>query len=307
MNSRQATHHQILSMRSHFLCFFHGKDYTDRSQSLFSAPTMIINADSLLPHLKEKVRLTHSDTSRHLLCPDCGIRTKLNTLGDGRRKCTVCGKKFRVHKVTEENKLQQCAEILLCFCLDFSAHRTAQITHHRYRLVSTFYDHFRKLLTEKNLPKEKIQLLSAHKGDIQVLHDKSRCRWCKSKIRPGKGRGGGKPPCSVCSSVAAARSTLIRSKMMKQCSTSIRLVHGKRPPAVARATRVLFAAASSIASQRMSRRRKVQSNYGHGFGNGYAATMASGNGIQASISRNLNGSTTTDSFILMCKQRKSST
>jgi len=306
MNSRQATHHQILSMRSHFLCFFHGKDYTDRSQSLFSAPTMIINADSLLPHLKEKVRLTHSDTSRHLLCPDCGIRTKLNTLGDGRRKCTVCGKKFRVHKVTEENKLQQCAEILLCFCLDFSAHRTAQITHHRYRLVSTFYDHFRKLLTEKNLPKEKIQLLSAHKGDIQVLHDKSRCRWCKSKIRPGKGRGG-KPPCSVCSSVAAARSTLIRSKMMKQCSTSIRLVHGKRPPAVARATRVLFAAASSIASQRMSRRRKVQSNYGHGFGNGYAATMASGNGIQASISRNLNGSTTTDSFILMCKQRKSST
>ena len=112
---------------------------------------MIINADSLLPHLKDKVRPMHSDASRHVLCPHCAVRTKLNTLGDGRKKCTVCGKKFRVHKVTDGNKLQQCAEILLCFCLDFSAHRTVQITHHRYRLISIFYDHFRRLLTEKSL------------------------------------------------------------------------------------------------------------------------------------------------------------
>ncbi len=146
---------------------------------------MIINADSLLPHLKEKVRPTQSDTSRHILCPHCGIRTKLNTLGDGRKKCTVCGKKFRFHKVTEENKLQQCAEILLCFCLDFSAHRTVQITHHRYPLVTIFYDHFRKLLTEKSLSEDKLKLLTAHKGDIQEVHDASRCRWCKSKLRVG--------------------------------------------------------------------------------------------------------------------------
>lgn len=144
---------------------------------------MIINADSLLPHLKEKVRPTHSDGSRHLLCPDCGIRTKLNTLGDGRRKCSTCGKKFRIHKVTDGNKLQQCADILLCFCLDFSAHRAAQITHHRYRLVATHYHQFRKLLTENTLSKEKIQLLSEHKGDIQVIHKKTRCRWCRSTIR----------------------------------------------------------------------------------------------------------------------------
>lgn len=153
---------------------------------------MIINADSLLPQLKEKVRPTQSDRSRHILCPECGIRTKLNTLADGRRKCTVCGKKFRIHKVTEENKLQQCAEILLCFCLDFSAHRTALITHHRYRLVAAFYDHFRKLLTEKSLSEEKIKLLSTHKGDIEVQHNKSRCKWCKSKIRSGAAEG--KPP-----------------------------------------------------------------------------------------------------------------
>lgn len=146
---------------------------------------MIINADSLLPHLRDKVRPTQSDTSRHLLCPYCGIRTRLNTLGDGRKKCTTCGKKFRIHKVTEINKLQQCAEILLCFCLDLSPHRATQITHHRYRLVATYYDHFRRLLTEKHLSQDKIQLLSAHAGDIQVLHDKNRCKWCNSKIRSG--------------------------------------------------------------------------------------------------------------------------
>ena len=149
---------------------------------------MIINADSLLPHLREKVRPSQSDTSRHLLCPHCVIRTRLNTLGDGRRKCTTCGKKFRIHKVTANNKLQQCAEILLCFCLDFSAHRASQITHHRYRLIVDFYDDFRKLLAERNLPHEKILLLETHAGRSQGLDEQSRCRWCGSAIRSGAGR-----------------------------------------------------------------------------------------------------------------------
>jgi hypothetical protein len=104
----------------------------------------------------------------------------------------VCGKKFRVHKVTEGNKLQQCAEILLCFCLDFSANRTAQITHHRYRLITAFYNHFRRLLIEKNLPQEKIPLLSPYKGNAHALHDPSRCKWCNSKIRLDEAQG--KPP-----------------------------------------------------------------------------------------------------------------
>ncbi|MDD5055701.1 MAG: hypothetical protein PHZ00_05550 [Candidatus Peribacteraceae bacterium] len=146
---------------------------------------MIINADSLVPHLKEKVRPTQSDTSRHLLCPHCGRRTRLNTLADGRRKCTVCGRKFRIHKVTVDNRLRQCAEILLCFCLDFSAHRTALITHHGFRLVSLYFGHFRILLTEQSLPQEKISLLTDHRGDIQVPHNKNRCRWCQSKLRSG--------------------------------------------------------------------------------------------------------------------------
>lgn len=161
-------------------------------KSAFPAPTMIINADVLLPHLKEKVRPMQSDTSRHLICPFCEKRTKLNTLGDGRRKCTECGKKFRIHKVTEENKLQQYGEILLCFCLDFSAHRTAQITHHRYRLVSAYYDHFRTLIAEKSLPEEKVHLLSTYKGKAEMIHNKSRCRWCKTRMRAEDAEG--KPP-----------------------------------------------------------------------------------------------------------------
>lgn len=126
---------------------------------------MIINADSLLPHLKALVRPTKSDLSRHLLCPDCGTRTKLNTLGDGRRKCSICGKKFRVHKSTDETKLQQCSEILLCFCLDFTAQTTAQITCHRYRLVALYYDHFRRLLTKQDVPAGKKTLL--HLKELQ--------------------------------------------------------------------------------------------------------------------------------------------
>ncbi len=155
---------------------------------------MIINADSLVPHLTEKVRPNHSDASRHLLCPDCGTRTRLNTLADGRRKCTICGKKFRIHKVTDENKLRQCAEILLCFCLDFPANRAAQVTHHRYRLVALYYDHFRKLLAEKSVPKEKIQLLFAQTEHLQqeAPQAKSHCKWCKSKVRSVE--AGGRTP-----------------------------------------------------------------------------------------------------------------
>lgn len=144
-----------MSIITFFRIFPHEKDYDECSQSCFLATTMIINADSLLTHLKDLVRPTRSDDSRHLLCPDCMTRTKLNTLGDGRRKCSVCGKKFRIHKTTDETKLKQCSEILLCFCLDFSAQTTAQITHHRYRLVATYYDHFRRLCTKDSVPLEK--------------------------------------------------------------------------------------------------------------------------------------------------------
>lgn len=144
---------------------------------------MIINADYLVTHLKDKVRPTQIDASRHMICPDCGKRTKLNTLADGRRKCTVCGKKFRIHKVTVETKLRQCAEILLCFCIDFSPQKAAQITQHRYRLVSQYNDHFRRLIAETSVPQKGVVLPSSEAGDILTVRDPSRCRCCKRKIR----------------------------------------------------------------------------------------------------------------------------
>ncbi len=139
---------------------------------------MIIDADSLLPHIKQKVRPDSSDASRHIICPHCAKRTRLNSLGDGRKKCTVCQRKFRIHKATDAKKLQQCAEILLCFCLDFSANRTAQITHHRYRMVSVFYDQLRKLLARKSLSPATISVAEGNADDIHTLPRGSHCRWC---------------------------------------------------------------------------------------------------------------------------------
>ncbi len=158
-------------------------DYGGSSEITFTALCMIINADSLLPLLKKKVRPLHSDASRHLICPDCGIRTKLNVLGDGRRKCTVCGKKFRIHKATTETKLQQCAEILLCFCLDFSARRTSVIAKHRYRLVIDYYEHFRRTIADSSAPTPYTPILSAEPEPTGLVQAKGKCRWCKSPIR----------------------------------------------------------------------------------------------------------------------------
>lgn len=131
---------------------------------------MIINADSILPHLKSLVRPTNSDVSRHLLCPDCKTRTKLNTLADGRRKCSLCGKKFRIHKVTDETKLRQCAEILLCFCLDFPSRNTTQITGHRERLVAVYYNHFRRLLVKNSPQPEKKTFLRMKESEWRKSH-----------------------------------------------------------------------------------------------------------------------------------------
>lgn len=153
---------------------------------------MIINADSILPLLKRKLRHMHSDGSRHVLCPCCRKRTKLHTLSDGRRKCSCCKKKFRIHKITEEKRLTQCAVILLCFCLDFSAKKTSQITGYRYRLVGEFYDHFRKLLLQISLPPNRIQLFTQRRQPMLVSKDKSMCKWCRNRARCGQ--SGHQPP-----------------------------------------------------------------------------------------------------------------
>lgn len=136
---------------------------------------MIINADFLLPHLREKLRLATHDAARHILCPDCGRRTKLYRLRDNRRKCSVCGLKFSVAKDQYKKRIEQYAVLLVCFCLDFTAHKTAIITGLRYRLVADAFGDFRMLLAEsRTLDRERtVPQPACHLDEI------SACQVCR--------------------------------------------------------------------------------------------------------------------------------
>ena len=154
---------------------------------------MILNSDFILPHFKEKMRQGSRDTSRHVLCHDCKARTKLYTLKDGRKKCSVCNKKFEPRKKTDNTKLQQYADILLCFTLDFSAHRASQISKIRYRLVSDIYNNIRYLLTEQNLVPGKIRLMMATEPAYRGIHGSEYCKRCGNSYSC-KGRQQGDAP-----------------------------------------------------------------------------------------------------------------
>jgi ribosomal protein L37AE/L43A len=137
-------------------------------QFLLSAADMILNMDSLLPYLTKKVRAGKSDSSRHFICPECTTRTKLNRLSDGRRKCTICGKKFRIHKITEQKKLKECSQILLCFCLDFSPQRARFMSKSPGTVVTLYYDHFRALLQKDNALHEVPRSLPRNKSIVRT-------------------------------------------------------------------------------------------------------------------------------------------
>ncbi|PIQ76168.1 hypothetical protein COU78_01255 [Candidatus Peregrinibacteria bacterium CG10_big_fil_rev_8_21_14_0_10_49_24] len=121
---------------------------------------MIIQSAAVLAKLQETHLDYTQDGSRHFLCPSCRNRTKLYTLKDGRKKCSVCVKKFDPDKKTDKTKLKQYADILVCFCLDFSAQQTSDLTKLRYRLVADCYKHFRILLAQQNLLEEQMHLLT---------------------------------------------------------------------------------------------------------------------------------------------------
>ena len=121
---------------------------------------MLIQSDSIQATLLQKAQSHAQDRSRHLLCPSCRVRTKLYTLKDGRKKCSACGSKFNPDKKTDAVRLKQCADILLCFSINFTAQQASMLSGYRYRLVSALYDDFRLLLAKQNLEPEKIGRLS---------------------------------------------------------------------------------------------------------------------------------------------------
>lgn len=151
---------------------------------------MIINSDIVLSHLTAKVRQTTRASSRHLLCPRCKRRVKLYHLKDGRRKCSVCGEKFEIDKQSDETKLKQYADLLLCFTLDFSAHRAAELSGYRYKLVADSYMHFRKLLAEQSLGRDKIPLMLEIEQHCRGLHESEFCKRCaRSPFCKGRQKG----------------------------------------------------------------------------------------------------------------------
>lgn len=143
---------------------------------------MLIQSESVLAALTKKAQGQAHDRSRHLLCPSCGIRTKLYALKDGRRKCSVCGTKFSPDKKTDTVKLRQYAELLLCFCLDITARQASDMTGHRYRLVSAVYDHLRTLLAAQNLTPGKSRLLTDVQTCDRGVHDSSICKRCRGRF-----------------------------------------------------------------------------------------------------------------------------
>lgn len=154
---------------------------------------MVLNADFLLPHLRERMRQGTRDASRHLLCPRCQRRTKLYRLRDGRRKCVTCAKKFMPQGRKNAIRLRRYATTLLCFSLDLSARRAAVLTGYRYDFVAKVYERLRQVLAAQSLGNDAFELLKYVEDHDRGLENSIFCRRCRK--RPGcPGRCKGDPP-----------------------------------------------------------------------------------------------------------------
>lgn len=143
--------------------------------------------------MTEKTRQSTHDRSRHRLCPACGTRTRLYALKDGRKKCGACGKKFVAERKSSQRKLQQYADILLCFALDFPAQQATKLTQHPYRTVLRLYAAFREILAEQNLLPGKIRLIMETERCDRNVHDSAFCARCKGRFSC-RGRKSGDAP-----------------------------------------------------------------------------------------------------------------
>ncbi len=131
------------------------------------------------------MRIFTRDGSRHVMCPACKRRTKLYKLQDRRRKCTTCGKKFTIDRSQDRQRLEKYAVLLVCFCLDFTAHRVATITGFRYQFVARVYAYFRTLIAQQTAPLEALQkMMDMHQ--METLYRISRCAPCRKLLRNGK-------------------------------------------------------------------------------------------------------------------------
>ncbi len=93
---------------------------------------------------------------RHLICPFCKARTKLYKLKDGRRKCARCRKIFSVKRKRDIARLKKLSDIIIGFCLDFSALGTAKLFGYKYRDVLSLFNKIRLILAYDSDDKDKL-------------------------------------------------------------------------------------------------------------------------------------------------------
>jgi len=153
----------------------------------------MIDTNFLVPILKNENRHDLKASGGHLLCPHCKARTKLYKLSDGRRKCKRCGKKFNRIGSLKQTSLRLLANVIMGFCLDWSALRTAKLFRHDYHDVLTNYVRIRKILMKGSSAEKK--LYGTVECDESYFGGVNRKRNKKYR-RPyvGRGRGTDKVP-----------------------------------------------------------------------------------------------------------------
>lgn len=84
------------------------------------------------------------------------VNSKLYKLKNGRRKCKKCGKKFVVKSKQEPKQLKQHVDVIVGFCLDFNALKTAKLFGYRYSGVLEIYYQIRRSLIIESFGIEKL-------------------------------------------------------------------------------------------------------------------------------------------------------
>lgn len=121
-----------------------------------------------------------SGQRKRTLCPQCRTRTALYRLGDGRRRCAVCGKRFSLGGKRSDRHLQQLADILLCFCLDFPALRASAITGYRQPTVDLLYRNIRRVIAGEHWGTMHIRLASSLETEDRQFTS-AFCRRCRKR------------------------------------------------------------------------------------------------------------------------------
>ncbi|HNW20946.1 MAG: ISXO2-like transposase domain protein [Bacteroidetes bacterium ADurb.Bin035] len=154
---------------------------------------MVINSDFLMPIFRNKKRQKIGTSYGHIICPKCEVRTKLYKLKDGRRKCTRCGKIFVVNSKVDKRRTKIYADVIVGFCLDFSALKTTKLFKYNYSVVLSIYKEIRKIIAMESMGKEKLDgIVEVDESYFGGENRKRNKKYRKPKV--GRGRGTDKTP-----------------------------------------------------------------------------------------------------------------